>query len=539
MAQNLGPDLPDVNAVVAPTVAPSLARSASIIAVGNIASRLLGLVRETVIAFFFGASGLVSAFQAASTIPTMIYDLLVGGMLSAALVPVLSDYARPERRRELGQAAGAVMTVLGVLVAGLVLLVEVFAGPLARLLAGGLPPHLLATTTLLLRIMTPAVWFLAVSGAMMATLYALKRFTFPAFAAAIYNLGIILAALTLEARLSIYALALGVLLGSLFQLLLQAPDLRRSGVRLQFRLRHPALPRIWRLYLPILAGLLVSQVQVIIDRRLASGTGEQSLAWMRDATTLIQLPHGLIAVAISLAALPSLAQFFAAGDEAAFRQVLGRGLRTVLMLIVPATVGLWVLGTPIVQLIFQRGEFMPADTTAVVRALNIYLLGLVSASVDWLLNYTFYARNDTLTPALVGVASVFIYLVFALLLLEPFGYLGLVAADSAKHTGHVLIMWWLLRRRLGDLSGLRTGATLGKTVAAAGVMAAVLAPLVVAAQRTLPSGFESNLLLVAVAAPLGAVVYGVVVTRLGMEEAGLLLGKVFGRLRRNRQGWRS
>jgi putative peptidoglycan lipid II flippase len=534
MSQDLSPDLPDV--VAAPVVAPSLARSASIIALGNIASRVLGLVRETVIAYFFGASGLVSAFQAASTIPTMIYDLLVGGMLSAALVPVLSDYARPERRRELGQAAGAIMSVLGLVVAGLVVLVEVFARQIAHLLAGGLPPYLLQTTTTLLRIMTPAVWFLAVSGVIMATLFALKRFTFPAFAAAIYNLGIIIAALAFQDQLSIYALALGVLLGSLFQLLLQTPDLRRSGVHLHLQLRHPALPRIWRLYLPILAGLLVSQLQVIIDRRLASGTGEQSLAWMRDATTLIQLPHGLIAVAISLAALPSLAQFFAAGDEASFRQVLGRGLRTVLMLIVPATVGLWVLGTPIVQLIFQRGEFMPADTAAVVRALNIYLLGLVPASVDWLLNYTFYARNDTLTPALVGVVSVGIYLAFALILVEPFGYLGLVLADSAKHTGHVLIMWWLLRRRVGELDSLQLGPTLGRTLAAAGVMALVLALLLIAAQQVLPAGFEGNLLLVTVAALVGAAVYAAVVIRLGVEEGQLVTTRVLRRLRRSKSG---
>ena len=158
---------------------PSFARSATIIAVGNIASRLLGLVRETVIAYFFGASGLVSAFQAASTIPTMLFDLLIGGMLSAALVPVFSDYARPERRRELGAVVGAMLSVLALLVAGLVVLIEIFAQQVAQLVAGGFPPDLLAVTTTLLRIMTPAVWFLAVSGVVTAVLFALKRFTFP------------------------------------------------------------------------------------------------------------------------------------------------------------------------------------------------------------------------------------------------------------------------------------------------------------------------------------------------------------------------
>jgi putative peptidoglycan lipid II flippase len=513
---------------------PSLARSASIIAFGNIVSRLLGLGRETTIAYFFGASGLVSAFQAASTIPTMIFDLLVGGMLSAALVPVFSDYARPERRREFGQVVGTVLSVIGLVVAGLVVVIMALAEPLARLVAGGLPPELLDVTANLLRIMTPAVWFLAVSGVVTGTLFALKRFTFPAFAAAVYNLGIIVAALLFQERFGIYSLAIGVLLGSVLQLVLQVPDLVRARVVVSIGLRHPALRRIWLLYLPILFGLLVSQVQVIIDRRLASGTGEQSLAWMRDATTLFQLPHGLVAVAISLAALPALAQFYAAGNESDFRATLGRGLRTVLLLITPATVGLWVLGTPIVQLIFQRGAFMPSDTAAVVLALNLYLLGLIPASLDWLLNYTFYARNDTLTPAIVGVVSVGIYLVFALLLVKPFGYLGLVFADSMKHTGHFILMWLLLRRRLGDLRDLQAGVTALRTLAASAVMALGLLLLVALVQPRLSIGFTGNLLLVTVAGGLGAAVYLLVVSRLGVLEAGIVVERFARRLRRGR-----
>lgn len=512
--------------------APSLARSSSIIAVGNIASRVLGLVRETTITYFFGATGLVSAFQAASTIPVMIYDLLAGGVLSAALVPVFSDYARRERRPEFGSVVGAVITLIGVALAALVVGVLLLAEPLAQLLAGGLGPELVATTASLLRIMVPGVWFLGVSAIVTGALYALKRFTIPAFAAAIYNFGIILAALLFHSRLSINALAVGVLLGSIFQLILQLPALLRAGVVLNVRLRHPALRRIWLLYLPILGGLVISQVQVIIDRRLASFTGEQSLAWMRNATTLFQLPHGLVAVAVSMAALPTLAQFFVAHNETDFRNTLGRGLRTVLLLILPATAGLLVLGTPIVQLLFQRGAFMPSDTHAVVLALNLYLIGLIPASLDWLLNYTFYARNDTLTPALVGVVSVGIYLAFALLLVRPFGYLGLVLADSMKHTGHCLLMWWLLGRRIGNLRELRGGETLLRTLAAAAVMSVAVLLVRLGAQSALHVGWLGNLMLVMLAGAVGAVVYLMTVSRLGVEEAGLLVERFGRQLRR-------
>ena len=188
------------------------------------------------------------------------------------------------------------------------------------------------------------------------------------------------------------------------------------------------------------------------------------------------------------------------------------------------------LGKPIVELIFQRGEFMPADTTQVVRALDLYLIGLVPASLDWLLNYAFYARNNTLTPALVGVASVGIYLVVALTLVKPFGYLGLVFANSAKHTGHFLIMLVLLRRQLGTLRDLQGGVTALRTLAAAGVMAVLLLVMARGLTGFLPSGFEGNLILVLLGGALGAAVYFVVAQRLGVEEAGMLVGRFMRRI---------
>ena len=149
--------------------------------------------------------------------------------------------------------------------------------------------------------------------------------------------------------------------------------------------------------------MVVSLFQVGLDRRLASGTGAESIAWMANATTLQQMPLGLISVAISLAALPRLSQYYALGDESSYRRTLGRGLRMVLLLIVPAAVGLWLLGTPVTRLLFQRGDFTAVDTAQVVHALDIYLIGMLFAAIDFPLNYAFYARNNTLLPALVGV----------------------------------------------------------------------------------------------------------------------------------------
>ena len=450
----------------------TLARSASLLSIGAVASRVLGLVREMVIASYFGATGPVSAFTVAGTAPKMLYDFLVGGMLSAALVPVLSDYARLDRDRkdsadkarpnsegrrigpnpELVRLVGALLSLAVVSLTGLVLLMVVFAPQVASLLAGGLDdfdPTLLPLTARLLRLMAPVVWFISMAGLLTAVLFALQRFSLPALASAIYNLGTVIAAPLLAGRVGIASLAVGVLAGSMVQFGLMAWDVRRAGLKFTVHWSHPALARIVRLYLPIAAGLIVAQFQVGLDRRLASGTGVQSIAWMSKATTLQQLPLGMISVAISLAALPRLSQQFAAGAEGAYRATLARGLRMVIVMIAPLLVGLGLLAEPTVRLLFERGQFTAADTAQVVSALHVYLAGALFAAIDFPLIYAFYARNDTLLPALVGVLSVLVYAAVALVLLEGLGFLGLVWADTAKQGAHAVVMLGLLYWKLG------------------------------------------------------------------------------------------
>ncbi|MGD8790964.1 MAG: murein biosynthesis integral membrane protein MurJ [Anaerolineae bacterium] len=512
-----------------------IARATGIIALGNVASRVLGLVRVQVIAYLFGAGGLVSVFQVAATVPTMIYDLLVGGALSAALVPVFSQVAEEEGREALWALFGRVASLVAIMLAGLLLLVEALAPQIAWVMGGGFKPELQDALAVMLRIISPAMLFFGLSGMVTGLLYALKRFTYPAFGAAVYNLGIVVAAPLLAGRLDAYSLAVGVLLGSLLQLAIQVPDLRDVRLRFRLDLAHPALRRILALYLPVALGLIISNVQIVIDRRLASGTGESSVAWMANATTLIQLPHGMVAVAISLAVLPTLSRLSARNDLAGFRDTLGLGLRLVLVLIVPATLGLLVLGQPIIALLFQHGEFTALDTFSTARALRLYLLGLVFAAIDWPLNYAFYARQDTLTPNLVGVLSVGVYLVVALSLVGPLGMLGLVLADSAKHFSHALTMLWLTHRRSGGLAGLGLGQTTLKALLAAAVMAGA-AFLALAAVEGLGggTGLVARFLAVALPASLGLLAYLACATALGLEEIGLLRGLVIRRLRRPR-----
>jgi putative peptidoglycan lipid II flippase len=393
----------------------------------------------------------------------------------------------------------------------------------AWLLGGGFEPELQAALARMLRVIAPAMLFFGLSGVVTGLLYTLKRFTYPAFGAGVFNLGIIVAAPLLSDRLDAFSLAVGVVLGSMLQLLIQVPDLRDVRFRFQLDLSDPALRRILRLYLPIALGLLIGNVQIAIDRRLASSTGASSIAWMDRATTLVQMPHGLAAVAISLAVLPTMSRFSALGDWDGFRRTLGLGLRMVLVLIVPATLGLLLLAQPVVALLFEHGKFTANDTHWTAWALRLYLVGLIFAAVDWPLNYSFYARQDTLTPALVGVVSVAVYLVAALALLQPFGFLGLALADSAKHFSHATIMLVLAQRRVGGLAGQRLGQTAVKAVAASGVMMGIMAAALYGIQRLAGfGGLASSLLTVGLVGGLGFLVYVALLSVLRVEEVGVI-----------------
>lgn len=460
-----------------------LAQNAALLSIGNVASRALGLAREMVIARFFPLAQ-VSAFTVASQVPTLLYDFLIGGMLSAALVPILSDYSA-RGRKEFAELVSVLLTVFAFLLALITLVLFLFAPNVTALFMSpeDTDPAILQLATNLLRLVAPGIWLFCMAGALTATLFALQRFTWPALATALYNLGIVAAAPLLAPHIGIQSLALGILAGALTQFVLLSWDLWRVQLPLRFHWnpRHPALGRILYLYLPIALGIGVSLFQVGLDRRLANSDATVTIAWMRNATTLQQLPLGLISVAISLAALPRLSQFYANGQEDAYRQTLGRGLRMVMLLVLPAAVILWTLGESITILIFAGDQIGPADIAQITQALHIYTIGMLFAAIDFPLNYAFYARHNTWLPALVGIASVGVWLVVAFTLLAPLGYLGLVWADTAKHGSHVVIMLGFLYLRVG-----RMGAGVGRGLGLMSIAAFLMGILISVGQLLMP-----------------------------------------------------
>jgi putative peptidoglycan lipid II flippase len=457
-----------------------IAKAAGILMLGNVASRLLGVVREQVIAALFGATGLTDAFVAASAVPTAIYDLLVGGAISAALIPVFSDYA-DEDPKELARVASIIISLATLALIAVTSALAFMAPQLVAVLGAGFAPQVRAQAISLVRLILPSILFMGLSGVLTAILYSRQRFALPAFSVAVYNVGIIAAALLFSDRMGITSLVVGTLVGALLQVLLQLPGLRPLRLTFSLDLSHPAVRRIVQLYLPVALGLVVTVIGVFIDRNLASRTGEGNMAAMRFATLLIQFPIGLVATAISFAVLPTLSRYATMAEEDShpqalhlYKRTLTLGIKMALLAMLPAAVGLVVLRMPAVQLLYQRGLFDANHASRTALAFLFYSPQLPFVALDQILIFAFYARKNTVVPVLVGVLSVGAYLVTALSLIDPMGMPGLCLANAVQNSLHGVVLLAILWRMVGGLRGYGVGWMTVKAAAASAIMGGVI-----------------------------------------------------------------
>ncbi|MFN2222522.1 MAG: murein biosynthesis integral membrane protein MurJ [Chloroflexota bacterium] len=511
-----------------------IVRAAAVVAIGNVVSRVFGLLREIVKSNMFGASPLLAAYTVAALVPMTLFNLITGGeMVSSSLVPVFSDFASREKRPELWRLASAFLTLATIVLCIIVIAVEYFAPQVARL-AGARnfeDPSLLPITVQLMRLATPAVLFLSIASILTGVLLSLKRFTLPAFTTAAFNGTIVVVALIRPDKID--SLVWGILLGSVLQVAMQLPGLRDGRLRPSFDWKHPALRRIVILYAPIVVALVANQVAIWISYNLAITTGDNSVTYMTYATTLYQFPLGLVVTALSIATLPTLSRLATTYREAVeagapdatdrlndYKETLAGGLRLIIALGLPAAAGLFALAQPIIALLLQHGQFTADDTATTAVVLRVYLIGLGFAAVDQMLVFASYARKDTWRPALAGVISITVYTLVAILLLDWLGLLSLMVADAVKHVIHTAIMLGLFQRHVGGLRGYHIGPTVLKSLAAAlvaGLAAAATAGLL--EQLFTSDLFLHRLIVVVVASAAGLVAYVVAAFALDLQDA--------------------
>ena len=375
--------------------------------------------------------------------------------------------------------------------------------------------------------MFPFLVLVALAVACMGMLNALRHFFVPALSPALFNVGAIVAAVAIVPLMPAFGLhpatglAIGTLLGGFLQFVVQWPTLRAEGFRFRFELapRDPRVREVLLLMVPSTVGLAAVQINQFVNTLLATSQGTGAVSWLNFSFRLMYLPIGLFGVSVAAASLPTLSADAARGDLPAMRRTLSSGMRLMLMLNVPATIGLMALATPIVALIFERGAFTPADTAATATALLCYAPGLLGYSAVKLATPAFYALRDARTPVTVSILSVLINVGLNLALVGPLGYRGLALGTALAAMLNAIVLALLLRRRLGGLDEGRIGASLARIVAASLVMGAVAMGTDHALRRVLvPVGFVGQVLHVLVCIGASVVALAIAARVLGLSE---------------------
>ena len=458
-----------------------LARYAGLTGIATLTSRVLGLARDQTLAAVFGAGDAMDAFVVAFRIPNLVRDLFAEGAMSAAFVPTftreLGRHGRDSAWRLGNNVINGLLITTGVLVAAGML----FAHPLITLYAGSFArvPGKLELTAQLTRVVLPFLPMVAVAAAAMGMLNSLHHYFVPALSPAMFNVATIVGVVTLVPLMTraglppIMAVAIAALAGGFGQVAIQWPSLRREGYRYQFVVdpASPALRRVLVLMGPGTIGLAATQVNLFVNTLLATSQGTGAASWLTYAFRLMYLPIGLFGVSIGTAVLPAVSRHATTGDVAAMRRTISRGLGLMLMLNVPATVGLIVLATPIVQLLFERGRFLAADTAATADAVRWYAVGLAGYSAVRIASPAFYAIGQSRIPAIVSGFVILVNAGASILLVRVLGFAGLALGTSIAALANATVLLWLLRTRLGGLDERRLLTTLAKVTLSAAVMA--------------------------------------------------------------------
>ena len=444
---------------------PSVARSAGIVSIAVMASRIVGLIRETIFARFFGAGFLYDAFIVGFRIPNLLRDLFAEGALSAAFVKVFTDYQLKNSEAEAWRLASLVFNALAVVLSVVSILGVLFSPLLVKLITYnylGDPDHYypiekaqLATT--LMQLMFPFILLVALAALAMGVLNTKGRFGIPASASTAFNIASIIAGLVLAywlsggdwerstdklaipsdaAQWAIIGMAIGTLIGGAAQFLIQVPSLWKVGFRFSPRLSFtdPGVRRVMRLMAPAIIGTSAVQVKVVVDTIVASGI-DGGASWLSYAFRLMQFPIGVFGVAIGTAAIPTLSRLASEENLDKFRSTLSDAIKLVFLLAIPSACGLVVLGDPIIRLIYQRGEFDAFDTNMVAWALTAYSIGLAGYAAIKVLSPAFYALDDAKTPMYVSLASIAIHVVTSFGMMQLLSNVG-QTPDRPNGYGH-------------------------------------------------------------------------------------------------------
>ena len=520
-----------------PSTAHILAQASLILTLAALASRVLGWVRLLVIGSQFGASRELDAYFAAFRIPDAIFQLVVAGALSAALIPVFQSYRARANEQEAWRLASSVINLVLIGLAAFSLLMAIFAPWIVPLVTPGFDAPTTELTIRMTRVMLLSPVFIGMGAVVSGILNSYERFAVPAIAPLLYNLAIIGAAIVLAPVMGVEGLAVGVAVGSLAHLIVQLPNLAAVGQRydLTISLRHPGVRRVAWLMGPRTLGLAAVQINFIASTLLASGLPEGSVTAYNYAFQLMQVPVGVVGVSIAIVLFPRLSRDAALGRVREVRAQLATALRILLFIAAPLTALMTVLREPLTAVFFQYGLFSAQSTQRTAEALLFFTIGLGAQTLVPLLARTFYALQDTRTPVIWAIVAVALNVPLMAWLAGPMGVGGLALALTITATLEVIGLLWALRERLGGVHGGELLSSLVRSATAAAVAALVMLGGLQLAESwfatVLANGLGRLIVLLALSA-LGLAIFVIVAAALRSPELGELRRLLRGRFRR-------
>lgn len=486
--------------------------AASVVGAATVASRVLGYIRDAAVAYVFGAGMNADAFFMAFRIANLLRRLVGEGALTSSFIPIFTEEKNRRDSRGTAELVSSVFTLFAFILTAAAVLGMVFSREIVLVMAPGFvsDPEKFNTTVTLTRLMFPYMVFIGLMAIAMGVLNSYRHFTAPALSPVFFNLAIIASIFAITPFLAtpVNALAMGVLIGGFLQFALQVPYLKRYGAapRPLLKLADPAIKKIFKLMGPAAFGVGVYQLNIFVTLWFSSQLPEGAVSYLYYAGRLMELPLGVFGVAVSTAALPSLAEHAAVKDWDGFRDSLSFALRIVNFVTIPAAVGLFVLSYPITDVLFRRGEFGVEATSGTAIALYYYTIGLVPVAVSRILTSVFYSIKDTMTPVVIAFVTLVFNVLFCFVLVGPLGHGGLALATSLSSIVGVIALLIVLKMRLGRFGGRSIFSSSVKSVVASVLMGALIYFLISA------SGFSSlgsaaRIALIVISLALGVVTY--------------------------------
>lgn len=509
----------------------TVAKAAGLLILAQLASRILGFFRESIMAGYFGKTSATDAYQTAFILPDLIYWLLVGGVLSSAFIPVFSEYIHKDNEEEGWRVVSSVVNIIFIGLGALVILALIFTPQFIQLQVPGFTAENKSLTIHLTRIILIQPLLLALSGITMGILNSYKIFWPSALGTVLYNACVILFGIILarpDNPQTISGFAVGVVVGALMNFLVQIPALRRVGLRYYpvIDWHHPGVKRIAALAVPIILSYALNQIQVAVNSNLGSHLVAGSITSVWYSYRLFQLPVGIFALAIAVAIFPTLNEHATLKHWKDFVQTSSTAVRMVIFITLPISVGMIVLRFPLIQVLFQHGAFTAEDTVATAIPLLYFAVGISAQSVIQILPRMFYALQDTWTPVILGIISMVANVIFMFLLVKPLQAGGLAFATSLAAVVNMVLLFYVLRKRLKHIDGRRIFRTSLQTLSASILMGAFISIWAKGLTPYLGSSTMGSIIILITGTVLGALIFAGAAKVMRMEEFNQTIGMV-------------